>query len=120
MKRRSTEKPDRSPPGRTARRNNPAREALIAAIGSEVVRSQDASNSVDNAAAAVLALERSDLQCISMLLFMGPSPRERIAGALRLTPRVFRAMLERIELAGYTRRIVTRDGDRIELTEHAR
>jgi AraC family transcriptional regulator len=105
---------------RLAPRAEPLRQALIAALGQEIVRFQDATNAVDDAAAAVLALERADLPCVSMLLFVGPMPREQLAGALRLTPRTFRSMIERIELAGYVRRVVAREGERIELTDHAR
>jgi AraC family transcriptional regulator len=115
MKHRSAPKP--KPPRTPAAQS---RGALIAAIGTEIVRFQDASNRVDDAAAAVLALERADLQCVSMLLFMGAAPAERLVGALRLTPRAFRSMIERIELAGYARRVMTREGDRVELTDHAR
>ncbi|MFT3775757.1 MAG: helix-turn-helix domain-containing protein [Minicystis sp.] len=96
------------------------RQALMAAIGTEIVRFQDASNGVDDAAAAVLALERADLQCVSMLLFLGPAPAEQLAAALRLGPRAFGNMIERLELAGYARRVTTRKGERLELTDHAR
>ncbi len=96
------------------------RDALIAALGSEIVRFQDASNAVDDAAAAVLALERADLQCISFLLFGGAASPTQLRGALQLDPRALRAMLERLELAGYVRRVAASEGSRIELTEHAR
>lgn len=117
MKRRSrqTASASHAPPARSR-----SRSALIGALGAEIVRFQDASNAVDDAAAAVLALERADLPCISMLLFMGGAPAEQLAGALRLGPRAFRSMIERVELAGYARRVATREGDRFELTEHAR
>jgi AraC family transcriptional regulator len=97
-----------------------SREELIRSICNEIVLFQDASNAVDDAAAAVLALERGDLACISMLLFLGATPAEQLASALRLTARAFGSMMERIELAGYARRVVTREGDRVELTDHAR
>lgn len=97
-----------------------ARAALLATLGSEIVRFQDATNDLDDAAAAVLALQRADLQCISMLLFAGAAPAERLASSLRLGPTALRAMIERLELAGYARRVKGREGDRVELTEHAR
>lgn len=92
----------------------------MAAIGTEIVRFQDASNQLDDAAAAVLALERADLQCVSMLLFTGAASAGQLTAALRLTPRAFRSMIERLELAGYARRVETRDEALVELTEHAR
>jgi AraC family transcriptional regulator len=103
-----------------ARRSTPAREALIGTIGGEVVRFQDASNELDDAAAAVLALTRTDLPCISMLLFAGSAPVGQLGEGLRLGPRAMREVLERIELAGYARRVVTGTQTRVELTEHAR
>jgi AraC family transcriptional regulator len=96
------------------------RAALIATLGQEIVRFQDASNEVDDAAAAVLALEREDLAYISLLLFAGAAPTAQLERALRLSPRAARATLERIELAGYARRVSTGDAELVELTEHAR
>jgi AraC family transcriptional regulator len=105
-----------------ARSRDAARRAtLIQTLGGEVVRFQDAANEVDDAAAAVLALERADLPCLSLLLYMGQASLERLGSMLRLSPRALAAMLERLELAGYARRVAVHDGARqVELTEHAR
>jgi AraC family transcriptional regulator len=93
------------------------RHELLAAISLDIVRYQDASAQFDDAAAQVLALERTDLQCVSMLLFGGPASAERLRVALRLTVRGYQAMRERLELAGYARRL---PDEQLELTEHAR
>ncbi len=93
------------------------RPELLAAISLDIVRYQDASTQFDDAAAQVLALERTDLQCVSMLLFGGPASAEQLRTALRLTVRDLQAMRERLELAGYARRL---PDERLELTEHAR
>ncbi len=98
----------------------PNREALIAALGAEIVRFQDATNHVDDAAAQVLALQRADLQALSLLLFMGAAPAGQLMGALRLTARAFGELRDRLELAGYTRRRPTASGEVHELTDHAR
>src|SRR5258708_2992096 len=44
-----------------------------------IVRFQDATNSVDDAAAAILAVDRADLPCMRMLLFGGPASAEQLA-----------------------------------------
>lgn len=96
------------------------RRGLIAALGMEIVRFQDASNAVDDAASAVLALGRVDLQFVSILLFAGPQPTARLAGMLHLAPAAFRGVMERVELAGYVRRERSASGEVVTLTEHAR
>lgn len=95
------------------------RQRLIDALGLEIVRFQDASNAVDDAAAAVLALDRADLQCVSMLLFGGPAPIASVGHALHAAPAALRAMVARLELAGYVRRERTPEGDVLALTAHA-
>lgn len=103
--------------------------ALIAEIGGVLVQFQDASNRFDDMAAAVLALTREDLACVSLLLFGGPAPMARIGAALRLAPKVLKDTVGRLELAGYARRTVAPEGalrggegpsETVELTEHAR
>ena len=98
------------------------RHALIALIGQEIVRFQDATHAFDQAAADVLDLAQDDLQCVSTLLFAGAMPRDALAAALTLKSRSvrFRSMIDRIELAGYARRVLLSAGERIEITDHAR
>lgn len=93
------------------------REELIATLGAEIVRFQDASNEMDEAAASVLALERPDLQLISMLLFGGSLPLEQLAGALKVTRPALSRRIARLELAGY---VHLASGRVVELTGHAR
>jgi AraC family transcriptional regulator len=101
-------------------RGKTARARLLRDLGTELVRFQDATNVVDDAAAAVLALARADLQCVSVLLFQGPTAVRQLGALLHLPARASRLMVERLELAGYCRRVVHPEGDRLELTEHAR
>jgi AraC family transcriptional regulator len=93
------------------------RDGLLAELGMEIVRFQDASNAFDDAAAAVLALDRIDLQLVAMLLFGGAAPLPRLAAAAHAAPAALRARIERLELAGYVRAAAE---DSFELTDHAR
>jgi AraC family transcriptional regulator len=105
----------------------PAREALVTAIGFEIVRFQDASNALDDAAAAVLALDRADLPYVTALLFGGPLTVEQLAESQARPAAQARATLARLELAGYVRPVPAAAGgsaakrvERFEFTEHAR
>ena len=102
----------------------PSREALVQTIGFEIVQFQDASNALDDAAAAVLALDRADLPCVTALLFGGPLTVDQLAGALARPSAQVRATLARLELAGYVRPTPAAAGkpavEHVELTEHAR
>jgi len=102
----------------------PTRDALVDAIGLEIVRFQDASSALDDAAAAVLALARADLPYVTALLFQGPLPVEQLAGALGRPALQVRATLAHLELAGYVRPTASvargRAAERFEITEHAR
>src|SRR5689334_18246676 len=61
------------------------RVRLIEGIGAGIVRFQDGTNSVDDAAAAVLAVDRADLPCMTMLLFGGPASAKQLAAAAGMT-----------------------------------
>ena len=106
------------------RRRTPApdaqRSGLIDSVGFEVVRFQEASNTVDTVAAAILAVDRRDLPCITLLLFGGPASPHQLATILRIPISAARDTVARLELAGYARRISEMRGARVELTEHAR
>ena len=96
------------------------RDQLIARIGAEVVRFQDESSAFDEVAARVLALDRSDLPCMTMLLFGGPASVDRLSAALQARRGLVTATVERLELAGYARRRPDADETLVELTGHAR
>jgi AraC family transcriptional regulator len=100
------------------RRPSSSREALIAQLGTGVARFQEESSAFDDVAARVLAVERGDLPCMTLLLFGGPAPIDRLAAALDRPRSVVVATVDRLEMAGYARR---RAGDAgVELTGHAR
>jgi AraC family transcriptional regulator len=91
-------------------------QAAIARLGGGVVAFQEESGAFDDWAAAVLALERADLPCMTRLLFGGPSSIDQLAAALERPRRQIMPAIDRLERAGYARR----RGTTIELTSHAR
>lgn len=89
-------------------------------MGTEVVRFQDESTAFDDVAARILALDRGDLPCMTMLLFGGPASVDQLTAALHVRRSAVTATIDRLQLAGYARRCLEGDLSRIELTEHAR
>ena len=101
------------------RRATDARLELTEAIGQSVSRFQESSNAFDDVAAEILALERRDLSCMTMLLFGGASTAGALAAALHVPRGSVATILERLQLAGYAR-FERGDSVRVELTDHAR
>jgi AraC family transcriptional regulator len=101
------------------RRSHQLRHQLVQAIGGEVVRFQEASSAFDEVAARVLAIERGDLPCMTLLLFGGPASVDDLSAALHAPRSAVVATVDRLQLAGYARR-QPGGGRRIELTDHAR
>jgi AraC family transcriptional regulator len=89
-------------------------------IGMRVVRFQEESAAFDDVAAQILALHRSDLACMTMLLFGGAASVDQLTAALHVRRGAVTATVERLQLAGYARRRPEVGEARIELTEHAR
>ncbi len=75
-----------------------SREALIETIGTEIVRFQDGSAAVDDAAAAVLALDRPALPCMTVLLYGGAASIEQLTAATGLARKAVLAMIQTIQL----------------------
>jgi AraC family transcriptional regulator len=96
-------------------------EQLAGGVGLGIVRFQDATSAFDDAAAAVLALDRSDLPILTALLYQGPLALEHLAVALVRPPRLVHAALGRLQLAGYARRVAGGEDERerFELTQLA-
>lgn len=92
------------------------RQTLVATLGMEIVRFQDATTAFDEAAAQVLALDRLDLQVVGLLLFSNVDQPHTVTQALGQPRAKVHASLERLALAGYTQVL---DG-RHALTPHAR
>ena len=97
-----------------------SRDQFVALIGIEVVRFQEESAAFDDVAAKILALDRGDLACMTMLLFGGPASVDQLTAALHARRTATVATVDRLQLAGYARRRPEGDEALIELTEHAR
>lgn len=89
----------------------------------EVRRSQAATARFDHAVAEALGVNPTDMACIDLLDREGPVTAGRLAASTGLTTGAMTAALDRLERAGYARRV--RDpGDRrrvvVELTDRVR
>ena len=73
-------------------------------IGRQVVRFQEESAAFDDVAAQILALHRSDLACMTMLLFGGAASVDQLTAALHVRRGAMTATVDRLQLAGYARR----------------
>src|SRR5262252_4788744 len=99
------------------------RTELIAAIGNATQLYQDATDAFDDAACVALKLNRTDLKCLSVIAQRGPVAVGEIAKAAGLTRGAMTTALDRIEQAGYARRLRHPDDRRgvlVELTDKAR
>jgi len=75
----------------------------------EVRRSQGATDRFDQAVADALGLNRTDMRCLDVIDREGPVPAGRLAEVTGLTTGAITTALDRLERAGYARRV--RDGD---------
>src|SRR5262245_11770786 len=99
------------------------RTELMAAIGSATQLYQDATDAFDDAACATLGLNRTDLKCLGVIAQRGPVAVGEIGKAAGLTRGAMTTALDRIEQAGYARRLRHPDDRRgvlVELTDKAR
>ena len=90
---------------------------------SEVRRSQSATDRFDQAVADALGLNRTDMRCLDTIEREGPVPAGRLADATGLTSGAITTALDRLERAGYARRVRDPSDRRrvlVELTPQAR
>lgn len=73
----------------------------------------------DDIAAEVLALDRRDVPCMTLLLLAGPASADELASALHARRSSVLTTIERLQSTGYAR-TQRGGGERIELTEQAR
>src|SRR5689334_17357061 len=95
---------------------------LITAIGERVQAFQEATDALDEAVAERLRLNRTDLRCLSVLARVGSTGAGALADATGLTRGAMTTALDRVEAAGYVRRIRDqrdRRAVRLELTPAA-
>jgi DNA-binding MarR family transcriptional regulator len=99
----------------------PAAE-LCSAVGVAAQAYQDATDEVDEAASAVLGLNRTDLRCLSVL-WRGPMIASELARATGLTRGAMTTVLDRLERSAYAQRAWDHDDRRrvrVELTAAGR
>ena len=99
------------------------RPALTEAINREVRRSQNRTDAYDEAVADALGLNRTDQRCLDVLEQEGPATAGRLAAVMGLTSGAVTTVLDRLERAGYARRVRDESDRRrvqVELTEQAR
>jgi DNA-binding MarR family transcriptional regulator len=105
------------------RKSNYTKTELLAAIGQRVQAFQDATDEVDEAVARRLRLNRTDLRCLSVLSQAGAVSASALADAAGLSRGAMTTALDRIEAAGYARRVwdqQDRRTIRVEMTEAAK
>lgn len=95
-------------------------EALVTAIGKAVQAFQDATDLFDEAAAARLGINRTDLRCLGVVAARGPVSVGEVGRAVELTRGAATTALDRVERAGYVRRVrhpQDRRGVLVEITQ---
>ncbi len=98
------------------------RGELIEAITLEVRRSQNRTDAFDEAVAEALGINRTDHRCLDVLAQEGPTTAGRLAELVGLTSGAMTTVVDRLERAGYARRVRDEHDRRrihIELTEAA-
>jgi len=101
----------------------PERQALLAELSDEVRANQRATDTVDDVAAQLLGVNRTDARCLDLLDQHGQLSAGALAAASGLTSGAITAVVDRLERLGYAHR-VTDPSDRrrvlVELTPKAR
>jgi DNA-binding MarR family transcriptional regulator len=83
----------------------PERARLYFELGSEVRASQRATDVVDDLICDLLGINRTDARCLDILEQDGPMSAGDLAQASRLTTGAITAVIDRLERAGYARRV---------------
>jgi DNA-binding MarR family transcriptional regulator len=99
------------------------RDTLLAEVGLEVRRHQNAQDAFDEAAFARLGINHSDGRCLDILDQHGRMTAGALARESGLSTGAVTALLDRLERAGYVRRArdtVDRRRVMVELTDEAR
>ena len=105
------------------RKSNHSKRALLLAVGQRVQAFQDATDEVDEAVARRLRLNRTDLRCLSVLSQAGAMSASALADAAGLSRGAMTTALDRLEAAGYARRVwdqQDRRTVRVEMTDAAK
>jgi DNA-binding MarR family transcriptional regulator len=81
------------------------RKTLLGEVAEAIAQFQSATDLVDEAAAAGLGIHRTDLRCLGLLYARGPMHAGRLGAAAHLSPGATTAAIDRLERAGYVRRV---------------
>lgn len=104
-------------------KNSPTRERLLRELTDSVRANQRATDLVDEAAAELMGINRTDAKFLDLLDQRGQMSAGELARECRLTTGAVTAAIDRLERAGYAQR-VSDPGDRrrvlVEATERAR
>jgi DNA-binding MarR family transcriptional regulator len=93
------------------------REALLADLIDAVRAGQRANDLVDEAACRLMGVNRTDGRCLDILEQRGRISAGQLAAEARLTSGAITAVLDRLERAGYARRVADPDDRRRVLVE---
>ncbi|MFG3442650.1 MarR family winged helix-turn-helix transcriptional regulator [Nonomuraea sp. NPDC047897] len=81
-----------------------SKSGVIEEIGMEFRRLQQSFDAFDDAAAARLCLNRTDLRCLDVVLAEGPLAAGQLSVALKLSPAATTTVIDRLERAGMVSR----------------
>ncbi|WP_181698284.1 MarR family winged helix-turn-helix transcriptional regulator [Nocardia sp. GTS18] len=90
---------------------------FIAEIGQQLRLLQRSFDTFDEAVAAHLRLNRTDMRCLDIVLGRGPLSAGELSTALRLSPAATTTVIDRLERAGYVSRAQDPDNRRRVLIE---
>src|SRR5262245_1077579 len=99
------------------------REQRLAEVADAVAEFQSAVDVLDEAAAAHLGINRTDLRVLGVLLRHGPTSAGQLARVCGLSPGAMTTAIDRLERAGHARRVrdlADRRAVRVEITPRAR
>lgn len=102
--------------------SNYTKPELIAEVGRRIQVFQDATDEMDEAVAERLGVNRTDLRCLSVVSQAGAMTPSALADATGLTRGAMTTALDRLERAGYLRRVrdqKDRRSVRVELAQDA-
>jgi len=84
---------------------SPERQRLYLELGAEVRANQRATDVVDDLMCKLLGVNRTDARCLDILDEHGRMSAGDLAAASRLTTGAITAVIDRLEKAGYARRV---------------
>lgn len=85
--------------------SNYTKKELIAEVGRRIQAFQDATDEMDEAVAGRLGVNRTDLRCLSVVSQVGVMTPSALADATGLTRGAITTALDRLERAGFLRRV---------------